>query len=962
MLSQISARDSRSRSAKQRGAPRVLYFCITLNVVLVYLHRAASPIRIDLSTMPASNIIQDELVYASISSNRNENNISCNGDLLLYSRCQSPVIYNLKTKLVASILIGHSSEVNGQCFVANHNHINHGDDSVHVISTAHDYTAIIWRVSREATVSDSNTNQYDILYEIKSPDDSVFTTRCSSLLDGGHFSSVLTTMNGNICVYHDDNLLQTIPTQHCYFDAKFYLATYQESASNSNHSLVALAGSDNRLHIYNLNFDLKLDHVQDLSGFNDWIKCLDFLTLPDRPNEFLLATACQDSLIQVWLLKLTMLEVNESTQVRTKVSPLGKSGIKLTSTLETVLAGHVGFVHSLCWFKKSCTKQSNSLQLISCSSDKTVLIWKSSIAKQSSDETSTIKKYEQSPASEGIWQEFKRFGETGEADLPFLGVCLDDDETTIYAQSLRGAIHSWSLVNDHQELAGSWAPHETISGHFDYVTDLAWERTGAYLLSSSADKTCRLHAIAAHDNRWHELARPQVHGYEINCLASMDFFKFASGAEEKTIRTFEVTKFFIKNYKALAKVGLPAYCKSDLESHLFDVLPVHAQLPALGLSNRGSQYPFDVNENHSAMTSAKQQQQQQQSGDPTNEKLILSDNNSWQEVGDLVHHLARVDHLDSLPSEDILLQSTLWWENNKLFGHCNELHALACDSTASFLASASKANRSDLASVIVWDTEKFRKVSVIEHHSLTITRLRFSPDDKYLLSVSRDRTWCLSERNTSGQLRNAYKKLLGTVKSNAVHERIIWDCSWTHDSRYFLTVSRDKKAILWSVEELRSQLNEAATMGGPPPSTTSDPAPDGQHQSPAAAKALNLNYVSSKQFASSIQAVDSTRTQVIVNNDSPSYLFALGFEDGSVELYSVEVNRDNEQQDRWQLLNCIPNLHQLSVRRLAFQPMQQQQQSHGENEKTNEISSATRDLMLASGGDDCMVRLTRFRA
>uniref|UniRef100_A0A6G1SGC1 Elongator complex protein 2 n=1 Tax=Aceria tosichella TaxID=561515 RepID=A0A6G1SGC1_9ACAR len=903
--------------------------------------------------MANTGSIQDELVYASISSNRNENNISCSGNFLLYSRCQSPIIYNLKTKLVASILIGHSGEVNGQCFVENSpsNLISQPEDkqnSIHVISTAHDCSAIIWRVDG-GTTTEGNTSHYEILLDIKSPDDSVFTTRCSYLSDG-HFFSVLTTMNGNICVYHDDKLLQTIPTEHCYFDAKFYLTNYTEADSSSVYSLVALAGSDNRLHIFNLNSDLRLDHVQDLSGFNDWIKCLDFLTLPDRPNEFLLATACQDSLIQVWLLKLTKFELDETAQVRTKVSKLDESGIKLTCTLETVLSGHEGFVHSLCWFKRSCNAESNLLQLLSCSSDKTIAIWKSSIAKQNPAETNIIKKYEQCPASEGIWKELARFGETGEANLPFLGVCLSDDEMTLYAQSLRGAIHSWSMVTEDRKSESPWTPSETICGHFDSVTDLAWEKTGAYLLSSSLDKTCRLHAIAAKDNRWHELARPQVHGYEINCLASLSFLKFASGAEEKTIRTFEVTKFFIKNYEALAKTDLPAYCKSDLKSHLFDELPVHAQLPALGLSNRGSQYPVDVNEDDSAAIAMNATQQ---SGDSNNSgKPILSDNNSWQEVGDLVHQLVRIDHLDSLPFEEILLQSTLWWENNKLFGHSNELHALACDSTGSFLASASKANRFDLASVILWETEKFRKVAFIEHHSLTITRLRFSPDDKYLLSVSRDRTWCLSERNSSGQLRNAYKKLVGTFKSNAVHERIIWDCSWTHDSRYFLTVSRDKKAILWSVDGLRAQLNQSATMTTTATSDTSD----GQHQSTA----LNLNYVSSKQFSVSIQAVDSAQAQTNVNNDSPSYLFVLGFEDGSVELYSVGINIDNEQ-DRWQLLKCIPNLHQLSVRRLAFQPMQQQSPNENKEETNNETSfTGTRDLMLASGGDDCMVRLTRF--
>jgi elongator complex protein 2 len=574
------------------------------------------------------------------------------------------------------------------------------------------------------------------------------------------------------------------------------------------------------------------------------------------------------------------------------------------------------------------------------------MIWKSAIAKSKSETAVTSSEFESYPASEGVWQELRRLGETGEVNLPFLGVCLSQDESTLYAQSLRGAIHSWS-VSKEPKRRDWWTASETITGHFDAVTDLAWERTGAYLLSSSNDKTCRLHAIAASDNKWHELARPQVHGYEVNCVASLNFTKFASGAEEKTIRTFEVTKFFIKNFKSLAKRQIPAYCCEDLKTALYDELPAHAQLPALGLSNRGSQCPFDVNEEDktatvgskikSAAHSSAQQQLQSQTADDSGAASKLSDNNSWQEVSDLIHQLSTIDHLESLPHEEVLLLSTLWWEKNKLFGHCNELHAIACNSTGSFLASASKANRADLASVIVWDTDKFRKVATIEHHTLTITRIRFSPDDKYILSVSRDRTWCLCERNPNGQLRNAYGRLVGTVKANAVHERIIWDCCWTHDSKYFLTVSRDKKAILWSIESLRAQVIA-----------------DDSQSTPELAKTMNLNYVTSNVFKSSIQAVDSTRTTV---NDFPQYLFVLGFEDGSIELYNLNRNSSNPCADwQWQLLTIIPNLHQLSVRRLAFQPLR----SDSGADDSTKPSTDEENLMLASGGDDCMVRLTRL--
>lgn len=898
--------------------------------------------------MPDNLEIREELVYAAISSNRSPNNISCNGDLLLYSGCFSPIIYNLRSKIVAAILhSGHTQEVNGQSFVQNFTstEVDTHQDKINVISTSHDQTAIIWQVELDAEMSKSV--QHEILHVIESPDESVFTTRSSFRTTDGQFISILTTMHGSVCVFQNERMIQKIQGNSVYLDAKVHFVTYSDQDhkdSRLNFHLVALGGSDNLLRVFYLNNENELTLLQELSGFNNWITSIDFLTLPSRQNEILLATACQDSLIRVWQLKLTQMYVDETTQHRTKFSKLGSTGINLTSTLETVLSGHEGFVQSLCWFKMSCTSKSNLLQLVSCSADKTLMIWRSSIAKEeekaseASRDNSTLSdssapspndKFKHHPASEGVWQILTQFGETGETNLPFLSVCLSSDELTIYGHSLNGAIHSWSQSGNSN--SNSWSSRETICGHFDHVTDLAWDKTGAYLLSSSLDKTCRLHTIAANDNRWHELARPQVHGYEINCLASMNFFEFASGAEEKTIRTFGVTKFFIRNYKALARASLPDFYDEEFETKLFDETPEHAQLPALGLSNRGSQYPFDINEDDNETTNHKQ------SGDSVNGKPNLSDNNSWQEVGDLVHYLTQVDRLDSLPFEEILLSSTLWWEKNKLFGHCNELYALDCDSSGSFLASASKATRSDVANVIVWETNKYRKVATIEHHSLTVTRIRFSPDDKYLLSVSRDRTWCLSERNSSGQLRNAYEKLIGTVKSNAVHERIIWDCCWTYDSKYFMTVSRDKRAILWSVDDLKSQIDR--------PVSTSNLGEQ--------LRALNLNYATSELFDCSVQAVDSARAQVDVNSDSPSYLFVLGFEDGSIELSSVKLYR-HSAQGQWQSLKRIRTLHQLSVRRLAFQPLQRRGENKGANSETPS------SLLLASGGNDCMVRLTRF--
>lgn len=61
--------------------------------------------------------------------------------------------------------------------------------------------------------------------------------------------------------------------------------------------------------------------------------------------------------------------------------------------------------------------------------------------------------------------------------------------------------------------------------------DLAWDNSREYVMSTGLDQTTRLHAPwRKHDDsaddekadqRWHEIARPQVHGYDINCICAV---------------------------------------------------------------------------------------------------------------------------------------------------------------------------------------------------------------------------------------------------------------------------------------------------------------------------------------------------------------------------------------------------------------------------------------------------------
>lgn len=74
--------------------------------------------------------------------------------------------------------------------------------------------------------------------------------------------------------------------------------------------------------------------------------------------------------------------------------------------------------------------------------------------------------------------------------------------------------------------------------------------------------------------------------------------------------------------------------------------------------------------------------------------------------------------------------------------------SLAVSSSKRYIATACKATTAEHAVVRVYHSETWQLVGQpLEGHSLTVTRIAFSPDDRYVLSVSRDRTWRLFELN-----------------------------------------------------------------------------------------------------------------------------------------------------------------------------------------------------------------------
>src|SRR5277367_707818 len=62
--------------------------------------------------------------------------------------------------------------------------------------------------------------------------------------------------------------------------------------------------------------------------------------------------------------------------------------------------------------------------------------------------------------------------------------------------------------------------------------------------NGSLDQTTRMFGEWIRDEMksWHEIARPQIHGYDLNAISTLHDWKFVSGADEKVLRVFQTSK------------------------------------------------------------------------------------------------------------------------------------------------------------------------------------------------------------------------------------------------------------------------------------------------------------------------------------------------------------------------------------------------------------------------------------
>ena len=482
--------------------------------------------------------------------------------------------------------------------------------------------------------------------------------------------------------------------------------------------------------------------------------------------------------------------------------------------LESVLYGHEDWVYSVNWHPKIKNEKNGNLSqplcLLSASMDKTMMIWR--------------------PQEEenGIWVNEVRVGELGGNTLGFYGGLFSPNGDYILAHGYNGAFHLWSKPKNDDE---RWDPCPTVSGHFAPINDCCWEPSGDYFLTISQDQTARIFSTWLKDNNkniYCEVSRPQIHGYDLECgcFINEKSHCFVTGAEEKIYRVFDAPKSFIHNLQSIS--GKTLTDKNEEQR------PLGANVPSLGLSNKPV---FTIEEK--------------------SKEEIEKEKESLNDGSDLYEPPKPADpvFLSRPPFEEELLQSTLWPEIQKLYGHGNYTFCVSSSKCGDLLATAVRAKSDpEQATIRLWETNTWKEVANLHAHKLTVTELRFSNNDKYLLSSGRDRQFSLFKR-IEGQ--SNFKLVNKQLKA---HDRIIWSCDWSCDDLFFVTGSRDKVCKIWKLNE----DDDSFTLYG--------------------------KFTPSKSGITSVSFAPR-KVKIQKDKDDFSYLLAVGLENGIIQLWSFNEDK-----------------------------------------------------------------------
>ena len=483
---------------------------------------------------------------------------------------------------------------------------------------------------------------------------------------------------------------------------------------HTDHFILA-ALSDSNIRILTKNGETWKEELS-IAGHQNWVTSL---SVKCEHESVTVLSSSLDKTIRVWRIQdqektLITSSANESTKSKLPELVPQKNSFPVGTKTFSVLADSLALGHeNAVYFARFFTNPADgSLEILSGSSDRSLIVWGRGFG--------------------GAWRTVLQLGDLNgslgtigtDHTFAFYGGVIYKGEW-IVASASTGSILFWKRSQT------EWIPQIPITGHTDKLESIAWAPSSSsaqFLATASKDQTTRIFSLDSNSN-YREIARPQIHGYDIKCIAielnDLNNFELISGADEKVIRVFQAPKQFYR------KLGL---------SFNEQIVPESAELPALGLSNKTGAVPG-------------------------------------------------IPGPDMPENEGELVRNSLWPEVDKLYGHNQEICSLVLSSNGKFMASSAKSHLAADAALRLWKRVEgqWLPTFIVPAHNLTVSCLSFSPDSRLLLSLSRDRNFCLiSPENGS---------ILCRLEA---HARMIFSAYWiTNDT--FVTGSRDKTIKFWRI-------------------------------------------------------------------------------------------------------------------------------------------------------------------
>lgn len=375
--------------------------------------------------------------------------------LICFAACHAVAIYDpyiSKIGKVTDTLHRHKDRINTVRWIRRKNLKAERE----LLSSSVDGTAIIWSKRDELFICSSIIEVGDIItfsnslyisdHDFINDEILLKLLICTGSIKGD-LKIWLRDIDGNIKCLETLTFGRKLPIEACF-----------SFLPNTDLPLLAIATENSTIELYvtnsNVVEELHFIKVQVLIGHEDWIRCMDFNCNID--NSILLASGSQDATIRLWKISAYNIEYSND-ELHQKEQVFMVNGTKYNITLESVLCGHEGWIYGIHWLQLD--NKQRILRLLSCSLDKSMIIWEPNEAT-------------------GIWSEKVRVGEVGGNSMGFYGCKFSDNGLSILAHGYQGSFHIWEYSNSIK----NWIPKSVPSGHFAEVVDLCWDPNGRLIL------------------------------------------------------------------------------------------------------------------------------------------------------------------------------------------------------------------------------------------------------------------------------------------------------------------------------------------------------------------------------------------------------------------------------------------------------------------------------------------------